>query len=698
MRGFRRRDLIRLVPPLLADTAWAPRHGRANAAEERTDGRVPTEREHYDYIVVGSGAGGGPLAANLALAGYTVLLLEAGGDEDLPEVQVPAFHAISTEHNALRWSFHVRHYADEGRQARDGKYLWEKALGFDGVLYPRAGTLGGCTAHNALILIYPHNRNWDHIADITGDDSWRSERMRCYFERLEDCRYWPEEPGNPSRHGHGGWLTTSFPDLWLLDPDPNLQKIVGATLAQSVWEHGLAGTGLTWRSFLNLLPLSQAWSLLQATSHDWNLSELLRKLKVPDVRTLLPDLNGWEKVSSGYRGIALTPVTVKDGRRIGVRQRIDYARRLAPNHLTVRTHALAARVLLDEENRATGVEYFEGSHLYRADPAAPKDGSAELPRRTVFATREVILAAGAFNTPQLLMLSGIGPLEELKAHGIKVRIKLPGVGCNLQDRYEVGVVSRMKQRFALLEGATFQAPVPGDKGDMPYRAWLDGQGPYTTNGTVVAMVERSSPSQPDPDLYLFGLVGRFEGYRTGYAADSVRSHDHFTWAVLKGSTKNTAGRVRLRSADPRDTPLINFSYFEEGSDAQDEDLDAVVAGVQRVRTIMGRLWVRNLVAEEVVPGPAVDTPEKIREFVRANAWGHHASCTCAIGAENDPLAVLDGKFQVRGAKGLRVVDASAFPRIPGLFIVSAVYMLSEKASDVILEAAGHLQQSGCSAI
>jgi choline dehydrogenase len=100
---------------------------------------------------------------------------------------------------------------------------------------------------------------------------------------------------------------------------------------------------------------------------------------------------------------------------------------------------------------------------------------------------------------------------------------------------------------------------------------------------------------------------------------------------------------------------------------------------------MARPPIRDLVAEELVPGPGVRTPDEIRRYVRDNAWGHHASCSCAIGRDGDPLAVLDSRFRVRGAKGLRVVDASAFPRIPGLFIVSAVYMLAEKASDVILE-------------
>ena len=175
----------------------------------------------YEYIVVGSGAGGGTLAARLAEAGRSVLLLEAGGDPlatagaRLPEdYQVPAFHAFASENPLMKWDFFVRHYTDEERQKKDYKYTAERR----GVLYPRAGTLGGCTAHNAMILVYPHNADWDYIADLTGDQSWRASRMRRYFERIEECRHRPLYRGikklfkiNPSGHGFSGWLPTERP-------------------------------------------------------------------------------------------------------------------------------------------------------------------------------------------------------------------------------------------------------------------------------------------------------------------------------------------------------------------------------------------------------------------------------------------------------------------------------------------------------
>src|SRR5499425_3262479 len=148
-----------------------------------------------EYVVVGSGAGGGTLAARLAESGRSVVLLEAGGDAKQPggngdapgcarlpgDYDVPVFHCFASENEAMKWDFFVRHYADDAAQRRDPKYCaqWD-GQPVDGVLYPRAGTLGGCTAHNAMIFVYPHNADWDGIARLTGDKSWNAEAMRNY--------------------------------------------------------------------------------------------------------------------------------------------------------------------------------------------------------------------------------------------------------------------------------------------------------------------------------------------------------------------------------------------------------------------------------------------------------------------------------------------------------------------------------------
>lgn len=262
--------------------------------------------EAFDYIIVGSGAGGGTLAARLAEAGRKVLLLEAGGDprllsgtndyqpgiDRLPDdYDVPSFHGFASENDAMRWDLFVRHYADEAMQAKDPKYVRDyRGQPVNGVLYPRAGTLGGCTAHNAMILVYPHNADWDGIAQLTGDPSWNARAMRRYS---------------------------------------------------------------------------------------------------------------------------------RDHRRMGTRERVLETAQKFPDRLHLELDALVTRIVLDANKRATGVEYLKGKRLYRAHGQPATAPGAAMHAE---ATREVILCGGAFNTPQLLMLSGIGPRDVLEPLGIPLRI------------------------------------------------------------------------------------------------------------------------------------------------------------------------------------------------------------------------------------------------------------------------------------
>jgi len=174
------------------------------------------------------------------------------------------------------------------------------------------------------------------------------------------------------------------------------------------------------------------------------------------------------------------------------------------------------------------------------------------------------------------------------------------------------------------------------------------------------------------------MLAKFKGYYPGYAAEVYQDGDGLSWCALKGHTRNRAGSVALRSADPRDVPRIDFDYFAEGGA---EDLDAMVEAVEIARAIAAPLRRRGLAAE-MLPGPDVQGAA-LAQWVRDNAWGHHACGTCAIGAR-EAGGVVDGDFRVHGVPGLRVVDASVFPRIPGFFIVSAVYMIAEKAAAAIL--------------
>jgi len=625
----------------------------------------------YEYIIVGSGAGGGTLAARLAEQGKKVLVLEAGGDprtlkggnaidpdgNRLPEdYDVPVFHPLSTENKAIRWDYFVRHYADDTLQKKDEKYVGEyQGEQVDGILYPRAGCLGGCTAHNAMITVYPHNQDWDDMAALTGDASWNSDNMRKYFEKIENCqhrfpiyRWMATKWGfNPTRHGWNGWLQTEkeIPKTALGD------KTLVATLTENV-KSAFEEIGH---------PLSQLDWLLHGQA----------------------DPNDWRLVKKNAFGIRYAPMLNRNHARMGSRERLLEVQAAHPGKLTIELDALATRVLFDDDNRAIGVEYLKGAKLYEAhDQPSQEPGE----KREVYASREVILAGGAFNTPQLLMLSGIGPKQELEKHGIPLRVDSPGVGTNLQDRYEVGVVHRMKSDWEVLKGATYA------EGDPQYKQWESERasllgttkaGVYASNGAVLAVIKRSLPERPLPDLFIFALLAKFGGYKPGYSID-ITEHNYLTWAVLKAHTNNTAGEVRLKSANPRERPYINFKYFEEGNDTKQEDLKSVIEGVKFVRKLTAPLKAQGLIAEETSPGESVQTDEQIADFVKYQSWGHHASCTCPIGKDGDPNAVLDGNFKVRGVKNLRVVDASVFPRIPGFFIVSSIYLIAEKAADVIL--------------
>jgi choline dehydrogenase-like flavoprotein len=660
-----------------------------------------------DFAIVGSGAGGGTLAARLAEAGFRVVLLEAGGSpeesgDNMPEdYDVPVFHPLASEHPAMSWKFFVRHYADGKQQNADPKCVPDPATGGPSIFYPRAATLGGCTAHNAMIFMAPHESDWDEIARITGDGSWSAQNMRRYLRRVEDCHYrplwrfftgpWRFLLGEKQRP----WLPAELALPRKAARDGRLLNLVIETVSfvsrdiRREWMSAFlerAGLSRVWDG------VERAWKALRFGARR-AVENLALDVLIPGVLEGI-DPNSWRCQRRRAEGPCFVPLTTRHGQRAGARERVlDIAKRY-PDLLRIEYNALATRVIFADGNCAVGVEYQKGARLYRAhDDASVADGEV----CEVRAAREVILAGGAFNTPQLLMLSGIGPEKTLKEHGIDVVCALEGVGQNLQDRYEVGVVNRLDKDWEALKGAEFR------RGDRLFQEWLGRplfpflpapwqklrrRGMYTANGAAVAFTRRSSPGLPDPDLFCMALLGKFIGYRPGYSRKDVCNPEHLnylTWAILKAHTINRAGSVTLRSKDPRDPPEINFRYFEEGDNPAKKDLGAVVKGIRMVREITAGMKEHGLMEE--LPGRDVQTDEELAKYVRDTAWGHHASCTCPIGPPRLG-GVLTSDFKVHGTTGLRVADASVFPRIPGFFIVSAIYMIAEKAADVILAEAG----------
>ncbi len=585
---------------------------------------MPSE---WEYIVVGSCAGGETVAARLAEAGKTVLLLQPGGDPIQPhEEQLSedndSLHPFASENGAMKRGSLVRHYENEAIQR----------------------------ARNAMIFVYPHDVDWDSIAALTGDSSWNADTMRCYFDRLENChhrhvyRRLARLGINPTRHRWDGWLQTerAIPITALAESD--LRKVLLASIGQAIQDIGEVEEQAGW--FLE--------SLLEP--NDWRTKE-------------------------NAIGLRSMPLTMRNHARIGTRERLREVASRNPDRLCIEPNALVTRVLLDENQRAVGVEYLCGERPYRAHTSTNlKTGELRQAR----ATREVILSGGAFNTPQLLMLSGIGPAEEMRRHGIAVKVDLRGVGKNLQDRYEISVVNRMNfEKWERFEGASF------DSSDPQYRRRKEKRDAHIITNSPVLSLKRSTKQAPLPDLFCLAFLGRVEDSSSNSSGWFAQNLNYLTWTVLKAHTNNRAGEVTLRSADPRDTPQVNFHSFKESTPDGSEDMAAVVDGLRFVRRISDILIERGLLAEEELPGRALQSDEELSEYIHHNAWGHHASCSCPIGPREQG-GVLNSNFRVHGVHGLRVVDASVFPRMPGFFISSAVYMIGEKAADVILADAKNL--------
>ncbi|KAK7948626.1 uncharacterized protein PG986_009512 [Apiospora aurea] len=593
----------------------------------------------YDYIVVGSGAAGAPLAANLARGGHSVLLLEAGDDQaNNPNISTLANFNLATNDEKTRWDFWTKHSEDPERELKYLRMVWRKTdgsfyTGLDppegakqlGIWYPRAGTLGGCAMHNAGVCALPADADWDIIVNKTGDESWSAANMRKYWVKMEKNEDLPK--GTPG-HGFDGWLST--------------------TIGDTAWASG------------NSDIRTMAEQLAEATGG--NKSDLVDLAK--------RDMNAPNPERDHDTGVfSLSAHQNKEGMRTGTNTYLKATLADSAKYpLTIQLETLVTKVLFDEkakEPTAIGVEFLEGKSLYSADPRY--DPKVQGKPGRAYAKKEVILSGGAFNTPQILKLSGIGPAAELKEFGIPVVKDLPGVGERVADNYENNLL------------ALAAKPLNGSAGPI----------------SVMLQTPTALANKYGRNIYAWCNSFAFEGYWPGYPDDYGAAE--YECAFVHMNPKSQAGYVRLRSADPRDTPEINLRFYETGAD-QDltEQLDAIKTFRKAFASAPSPINPFN----ELHPCPgafhdsetgtgagAGCTDAEQKEYLKLQAHSHHVTSGCAIGGDDDAMAVLDSKFRVRGVRNLRVVDGSAFPVVPGAFPVCPTMMLGEKAAEDILAGA-----------
>ena len=350
------------------------------------------------------------------------------------------------------------------------------------------------------------------------------------------------------------------------------------------------------------------------------------------------DFNGAEQ-----DGAALYQVTQKNGARWSAADGYLQPARERSN-LTLLTGAHATRVLM-EGKRAVGVAFLRG-------------GVAE----EACADREVILAGGTVNSPQLLMLSGIGPASELKAAGISTMHDLPGVGKNLQDHPMVSVAYLCTQKISL-DGAETLGNF------LRWLVWKNG--PLASNVAEAGLFLRTRVGLAVPDLQL--LFG--PAYYRGHGL--VRRKEHCFGFGPTLITPESRGEISLRSANPLDAPAIRANYL-----STDADLRTMIAGVRLARRLAHAKSFDQFRGEELHPGAAMTSDAEIAEFLRNELETlYHPVGTCKMGV--DGLAVVDAQLRVRGIEGLRVVDASIMPRVPAGNTNAPVIMIAEKASEMI---------------
>jgi choline dehydrogenase len=358
-----------------------------------------------------------------------------------------------------------------------------------------------------------------------------------------------------------------------------------------------------------------------------------------------PDFNGASQEGAGF-----FQTTTRRGRRASTA--VAYLRPArGRKNLQVETSALAQRILFDGR-RADTIEFRQAGVL-----------------RTARARKEILVSSGAYNSPQLLQLSGVGPAELLRKHGIDVVLDAPGVGHDLQDHMQVRVVMRCAQSITLND--VVNSPVRRILAGARYAAFR--RGPLTIAAGTSGAFFKTSPRLATPDIQI-----HFLPFSTDKMGERLHSFSGFSASICQ-LRPESRGSLRIRSADPTAAPEIRINYL-----STEVDRTANVEGLKVLRKILQAPALRPYVIEEVDPGAKVCTDEELLSYCRARGSTiYHPTSTCRMGS--DPLAVVDQRLRVRGLEGLRVVDGAIMPDLVSGNTNAAIIMIAEKASDMILQ-------------
>lgn len=562
-------------------------------------------RRQYDFIVIGGGSAGNVVANRLSeVKKWSVLLLEAGGDEN--EISdVPAMVGFM-QMSDLDWKYQTV-------PSTTGQYC--QAMKGDRCNWPRGKVLGGCSVLNAMVYVRGSKNDYNNWAAL-GNPGWDYNSMLKYFLKSEDVRnpYLAKTP----YHETGGYLTVQ----------------------ESPWR----------------TPLSIAF--LQAG----------RELGYEN-----RDING-EKQS----GFMITQSTLRRGSRCSTAKAFIRPVRSRPN-LDVVLHAEVTRLIFDKNKRAVGVEFEKGGR-----------------RHAAFAKNEVILSAGALNSPKLLMLSGIGPAEHLQELSIPVISDLP-VGNNMQDHVGLGGLTFVIDAPLTVTRSRFQTmPVA-----MEYI--LRERGPMTftgVEGVAFLNTKFQDPAEDWPDIQFHFIpssvasdgtdqIRKVLNLREGFYNTVYKPlHHSETWSILPLLLRpRSTGFVRLNSRNPRDMPKLIPNYF-----AHQRDIDTLVEGIKLAINVSNSQAFQRFGSRlHNIPLPGCQH----LPFATDEYWAcclkhftftiYHPACTCRMGPSWDTNAVVDPRLRVYGVSGLRVVDASIMPKIVNGNPNAAVIAIGEKASDMIKE-------------